>query len=70
MARMWSISPPSHPRPRPVRVKSALLQPEVGDLVVVRQAEMVIDMLQQPDAGERNRIGKLRRKFWPGSRRA
>ena len=30
-----------------------LLQPELGDLVVVRQAEVAVNVLQQPGAGER-----------------
>ena len=34
--------------------KVGLLQPKVGNLVVMRQAEIIIGMLQQPDAGQGN----------------
>ena len=47
-----------------------LLEPEVGDAVVVREAEVAVNVLEQAGAGERDRTGKLRRKSSRGSRRA
>ena len=46
------------------------LQPEIGDLVVVRQAEMVVNVLAAAARARADRIDKPRRKFSRGSRRA
>ena len=40
-----------------------LLQPEPGNAVVGREAEFAVNVLEQPHAGERIRIGKPRRIF-------
>ena len=52
MARMWSMSPSVSLLSAAGAGKVGLLEPEIGDLVLVGQAEVAVDVAEQTRAGE------------------